>query len=77
MLLGESKLSLFKRERTQRRQLTFSQETLAETLVEDPELAWETPTALKTRWDELYKDVTEEEQVFPHEPRIRGGAGKA
>jgi hypothetical protein len=34
MLLGESKLSLFKRERTQRRQLTFSQETLAETLVE-------------------------------------------
>ena len=43
----------------------------------DPELAWETPAALKTRWDELYKDVTEEEQVFPHEPRIRGGAGKA
>jgi hypothetical protein len=31
MLLGESKLSLFKRES---RQLTFSQETLAETLVE-------------------------------------------
>jgi hypothetical protein len=31
MLLGESKLSLFKRERGQ---LTFSQETLAETLVE-------------------------------------------
>jgi predicted secreted Zn-dependent protease len=43
----------------------------------DPELAWETPAALKTRWDELYKDVTEEEQVFPHEPRIRDGAGKA
>lgn len=43
----------------------------------DPELAWETPAPLKERWDELYKDVTEEEQVFPLEPRIRGGAGKA
>ena len=42
----------------------------------DPELAWETPAALKARWDELYHDVTEEEQVFPLEPRIRGGAGK-
>jgi len=43
----------------------------------DPELAWETPAALKARWDDLYKDVTEEEQVFPLEPQIRGGAGKA
>ncbi|KAH6718335.1 hypothetical protein BKA61DRAFT_513017 [Leptodontidium sp. MPI-SDFR-AT-0119] len=43
----------------------------------DPELAWNTPEQLKPRWDELYKDVTEEEQVFPFEPRIRGGAGKA
>ncbi|KAL2062016.1 hypothetical protein VTL71DRAFT_6282 [Oculimacula yallundae] len=43
----------------------------------DPELAWETPEQLKPRWDNLYKDVTEDEQVFPLEPRIRGGAGKA
>jgi len=43
----------------------------------DPELAWETPAGLQERWDALYKDVTEEEQVFPLEPRIRGGAGKA
>ncbi|KAG0647273.1 Satratoxin biosynthesis SC3 cluster 17 [Hyphodiscus hymeniophilus] len=43
----------------------------------DPELAWETPEPLKERWDGLYKDVTEEEQVFPLEPRIRGGSGKA
>jgi hypothetical protein len=43
----------------------------------DPELAWETPAVLKARWDDLYKDVTEEEQVFPLEPKIRGGAGKA
>ncbi|TVY73503.1 Taurine hydroxylase-like protein SAT17 [Lachnellula suecica] len=43
----------------------------------DPELAWETPAVLQPRWDELYKDVTEDEQVFPLEPKIRGGAGKA
>ncbi len=43
----------------------------------DPELAWETPGPLKERWDALYKDVSEEEQIFPLEPRIRGGAGKA
>ncbi|KAE8445881.1 hypothetical protein EG329_012805 [Mollisiaceae sp. DMI_Dod_QoI] len=43
----------------------------------DPELAWETPEPLKSRWAELYENATEEEQVFPLEPRIRGGAGKA
>ncbi|KAL3421230.1 hypothetical protein PVAG01_07675 [Phlyctema vagabunda] len=43
----------------------------------DPELAWKTPEQLQPMWDGLYKDVTEEEQVFPLEPRIRGGAGKA
>jgi hypothetical protein len=43
----------------------------------DPELAWETPRPLKHRWDALYKEVTEEEQIFPLEPKIRGGAGKA
>jgi hypothetical protein len=43
----------------------------------DPELAWETPEPLKGRWDNLYKDVTEDEEVFPLEPKIRGGAGKA
>lgn len=43
----------------------------------DSELAWATPGPLKNRWDVLYKDVTEEEQVFPLEPKIRGGAQKA
>ncbi|KAH6665532.1 hypothetical protein B0J14DRAFT_606306 [Halenospora varia] len=43
----------------------------------DPELAWETPGLLQERWDELYKDVTEVEQVFSLEPKIRGGAGKS
>jgi len=43
----------------------------------DPELAWKTPEALQDRWDALYKDVTEEEQVFPLEAKIRGGSGKA
>jgi hypothetical protein len=43
----------------------------------DPELAWETPEPLKERWDALYADVTEKEQVFPLSPVIRGGAGKA
>ncbi|KAF4628700.1 hypothetical protein G7Y89_g9450 [Cudoniella acicularis] len=41
----------------------------------DPELAWETPGPLKGRWDDLYKDVIEDEQVFSLEPKIRGGAG--
>ncbi|OAA65585.1 TfdA family oxidoreductase [Niveomyces insectorum RCEF 264] len=36
----------------------------------DPELAWDTPPALQPRWDELYKDITEEEQVFNLEPKI-------
>lgn len=36
----------------------------------DTELAWETPEALKPRWDELYAGVTEEEQVFNLEPKI-------
>lgn len=43
----------------------------------DPELAWKTPKQLEGRWDELYKDVTEDEQYFPLEPMIRGGAGQA
>lgn len=42
----------------------------------DPMLAWETPGPLRDRWDALYKDLTEEEQVFPLEPKIRGGSGK-
>lgn len=43
----------------------------------DPQLAWETPAPLQTRWDDLYANLTEEEQVFPQSPVIRGGAGKA
>jgi hypothetical protein len=42
----------------------------------DLESAWETPGPLKERWDGLYADDTEKEQVFPLEPKIRGGAGE-
>lgn len=40
----------------------------------DPEKAWDTPESLKTRWDKVYKDVTEEKQVFPLEPYIRSAS---
>ncbi|KAG9249043.1 hypothetical protein BJ878DRAFT_556828 [Calycina marina] len=43
----------------------------------NPELAWETLGLHKQRWDELYKDATEEEQVLPLESFVKGGAGKA
>ena len=38
----------------------------------DPEEAWETPGELREKWDGLYKGVTEEGQVFPLEPVVRG-----
>lgn len=37
----------------------------------DPENAWPTPEPLQDRWDTVYKDVAEEEQVFPLEPALR------
>ncbi|KAF7528501.1 hypothetical protein PCG10_000345 [Penicillium crustosum] len=37
----------------------------------DPENAWETPQQLQERWDIVYKDVVEDQQVFPLEPTIR------
>lgn len=37
----------------------------------DPEYAWETPEPLHGRWDKVFKDVKEEEQVFSLEPRVR------
>lgn len=43
----------------------------------DPEYAWQTPEALASRWEKVYKRVTEEKQVFPLEPYIRSsGLGK-
>ncbi|KAK4501968.1 hypothetical protein PRZ48_007778 [Zasmidium cellare] len=43
----------------------------------DPENAWETPEALKGRWEHVYGGVTAENSVFPLEPRIRSSsAGK-
>jgi len=45
----------------------------------DPEYAWKTPRQLQDRWDDLYRGVTPEKQVFPLEPRIRSassGSGK-
>ncbi|KAI3337240.1 TfdA family taurine catabolism dioxygenase TauD [Xylariaceae sp. AK1471] len=42
----------------------------------DPENAWDTPKVLQWRWDQLYKDVTPETQVFPLEPYIRSASNK-
>jgi hypothetical protein len=74
MHLDESKLSPGSGD--ERLMQNFNRRHLLRLWLRDPELAWETPAALKPRWDGLYKDVTEAEQVFPLEPRIRGGAGK-
>lgn len=41
----------------------------------DPEYAWETPEPLRARWDNVYKDVLPDEQVFPLEPRLRKTVG--
>ena len=46
----------------------------------DPEYAWETPDALKSRWTQLYGGVSPERQVFPLEPYVRSasnGSSKA
>lgn len=40
----------------------------------DPELAWNTPDKLRGRWDKVYKDVREENQIFPLEPYIRSSS---
>ncbi|OAQ64729.1 taurine catabolism dioxygenase [Pochonia chlamydosporia 170] len=40
----------------------------------DEELHWATPTALQSRWDRVYEDVTAENQVFPLEPSIRSAS---
>ncbi|KAJ4343094.1 hypothetical protein N0V85_009837, partial [Neurospora sp. IMI 360204] len=37
----------------------------------DPEYAWETPEALRERWERVYGGVNPEKEVFPLEPRIR------
>lgn len=40
----------------------------------DEEYAWKTPEALRSRWDKVYADVRQENQVFPLEPFIRSSA---
>ncbi|CCF38092.1 TfdA family Taurine catabolism dioxygenase TauD [Colletotrichum higginsianum] len=42
----------------------------------DPENAWATPEVLQTRWDQIYKDVRPETEVFTLEPYIRSSANK-
>lgn len=42
----------------------------------DPENAWESPKALDWRWDQLYKNITPDSQVFPLEPYIRSASNK-
>lgn len=75
MLLGKSKSSYTLR--IVLKLNIFDRRHLVRLWLRDPEFAWETPEPLQELWDRLYKDVTEEEQVFPLEPRIRGGAGKS
>lgn len=41
----------------------------------DLENAWPTPAPLQDRWDTVYKDVAEEEQVFTLEPALRKNIG--
>ncbi|OCT51952.1 taurine catabolism dioxygenase TauD [Cladophialophora carrionii] len=46
----------------------------------DPEYAWETPSALKPKWAQLYNGVIADKQVFPLEPYVRSasnGSSKA
>ncbi|KAK4171544.1 hypothetical protein QBC36DRAFT_92395 [Triangularia setosa] len=39
----------------------------------DPEYAWETPAALQSKWNRVYKDVAPENTVFPLEPYFGSG----
>ncbi|TQN67358.1 Taurine hydroxylase-like protein SAT17 [Colletotrichum shisoi] len=41
-----------------------------------PENAWTTPEVLQKRWDQIYKGVRPETEVFPLEPYIRSAANK-
>ncbi|KAL4916767.1 hypothetical protein BDW62DRAFT_211736 [Aspergillus aurantiobrunneus] len=38
----------------------------------DPELAWETPEGLKSRWQQVYHGVQADTSVFPLDPFVRG-----
>jgi hypothetical protein len=40
----------------------------------DPEYAWETPAALRSRWAQLYDSVRPQNQVFPLEPYVRSAS---
>ncbi|KAI1828170.1 TfdA family taurine catabolism dioxygenase TauD [Xylaria intraflava] len=42
----------------------------------DSENAWELPEGLQWQWDQIYKDVSIEDQVFPLEPYIRSASNK-
>ncbi|RDH18173.1 tfdA family oxidoreductase [Aspergillus niger ATCC 13496] len=41
----------------------------------DEEYGWETPEMLRPRWEHVYKDVREEDQVFPLEPNVHKSLG--
>jgi hypothetical protein len=55
--------------------MMFYRRHLLRLWLRDPEYAWETPGPLRPRWDNVYKNVNVEEQVFPFEPRIRKTVG--
>ncbi|KIW94281.1 uncharacterized protein Z519_05597 [Cladophialophora bantiana CBS 173.52] len=40
----------------------------------DPEYSWDTPSALKSKWAQLYHGVTPDRQVFPLEPYVRSAS---
>ena len=41
----------------------------------DEEYGWETPEMLRSRWEHVYKDVREDDQVFPLEPNVHKSLG--
>ncbi|GAB1205260.1 hypothetical protein APSETT445_003933 [Aspergillus pseudonomiae] len=43
----------------------------------DPENAWATPEPLRERWENVYGNVTVEEQIFPLEPKLRKTVGSS
>ncbi|KAH7375491.1 TfdA family taurine catabolism dioxygenase TauD [Plectosphaerella cucumerina] len=43
----------------------------------DPEQAWTTPAVFQKRWDQIYKDVKPETEVFPLEPFIRSAGNRS
>lgn len=57
-----------------KRVLTAARRHLVRLWLRDPEYAWDTPSALKPRWEQLYDGVAPDRQVFPLEPTVRSAS---